>query len=215
MSVLNRPHIEAYVGDTGSGKGVSINKRLDAEKPTRLIIWDPRNEYARHARRFDELGPLVRTVATAKAGRFRFVPGGRVKLREAFQVWCDLAFTWGNCWVLCDELGDVTTPGWSPPGWRRVITQGRHQALRIIGAAQRPALIDKTFLGQATYLRCFALGYDNDVAAMAQLLRVPVEQVSAVQVVETATTVTLNYLERDKRAGTLQPGHIRLPKRPG
>jgi hypothetical protein len=215
--VLNRPRIEAYIGGSGSGKGVSITRRLQELKPARLLIWDPRDEYGKHAPRFDSLPALVAAVRTAKGGpvRGRYVPGPAVDLEEAFGLVCQLSFAAGSLLFLAEELSDVTTASRAPAAWRQVITQGRHKALHVLGAAQRPALIDKTFLGNATYIRCFTLRYRNDRQAMAAALDVPELEIAKLQTVEDDArgVTTINYLERDFRAGLLQPGRYVLKRR--
>ena len=214
MSVLNRPRIEAYIGASGSGKGVSINRRLAELKPARLLIWDPRDEYAKHAQAFRALPGLVEAFRRARGGpvRARYVPGSSLKLPDAFGLVCALAFEAGELVFLAEELSDTTSGSYAPPAWRRVITQGRHRGLHVIGAAQRPALIDKTFLGNANYIRCFTLRYREDRAAMARALDVDEAQVQALHTVEDEArgATTINYLERDFRAGVLRPGRIVL-----
>lgn len=217
MSVLNRPQIEAYIGASGSGKGVSINARLADLKPARLLIWDPRDEYGRHAPAFRTLPALVAAFRRAGAGpvRARYVPGGALKLADAFALVCALAFAAGALVFLAEELSDTTTASHAPAAWRRVVTQGRHAKLHVMGAAQRPALIDKTFLGNATYIRCFTLRYRDDRLAMSRALDVPEARVQALQTVEGAGVTVINYVERDFRAGMLRDGVIKLKRRGG
>lgn len=219
MAVTNKPRIEAYIGATGSGKGVSINRRLSELQPKRLIIWDPRNEYAQWAPPVTRTDDLVRTVAKAGKGplRVRYVNDGRTDLAEAFGIVCAVAFRTGDVLLLAEELSDVTKPSWAPPQWKRCITQGRHQAMHIIGAAQRPALIDKTFLGGCTLIRCFALGYDDDRRAMAKELRVPEQALDQLETVEDERTgsTTIRCLERNRRERTLHAVQIKLTKKGG
>lgn len=215
MTVAEKPQIEAYVGASGSGKGVSLDKRLRALKPRRLLVWDPRDEYASHAAKVTSLGELLAAVRKAGAGPFRvrYVPGAGLPLDRAFGIVCEVAFGLGDMVFLAEELSDVTTASRAPPAWRQVITQGRHKRLHVLGAAQRPALIDKTFLGNCTFVRCFTLRYADDRKAMAKALDVPESRIAALQTVETAAGVTINYTERDFRAGVLRDGHIKLPRR--
>lgn len=217
MSVLNKPRIEAYIGASGSGKGVSINRRLADLKPPRLLVWDPRGEYGKLAPAYDSLPHLVGAFKHAKKGpvRARYVPGDGVKLADAFGFVCSLAFTAGNLVFLAEELSDVTTASHAPAAWRRVITQGRHQGLHIIGAAQRPALIDKTFLGNATYVRCFTLRYDDDRRAMAKALDVPQAQVNALDTSESGSRTVIRFIERDFRSKVLRTDSITLTRRAG
>lgn len=214
MSVLNKPKIEAYIGASGSGKGVSINQRLKELKPPRLLIWDPRDEYEGHAKPFSTLTDLLKSVRGKSRRPFkaRFVPGSGAKLADAFGLLCDVAFAAGDMVFLAEELSDITTASHAPASWRRVITQGRHQGLHVIGAAQRPALIDKTFLGNATYIRCFTLRYRDDRLAMSRALDVPESDVSALQTVEDDVRhrTEIHFIERDFRAGACQKGRIVL-----
>lgn len=214
MSVLNKPRIEAYIGASGSGKGVSINHRLRELKPARLLIWDPRDEYEGHAKPYSSLTDLLKSVRGRSRAPFkaRFVPGSGANLGDAFGLLCDVAFTAGEMVFLAEELSDTTTASHAPAAWRRVITQGRHKGLHVIGAAQRPALIDKTFLGNATYIRCFTLRYRDDRLAMSRALDVPEAEVSALQTVEDELKgkTEIQYIERDFRSGVCQRGRIVL-----
>lgn len=213
MSTSNEPQIEAYIGASGSGKGVSLNRRLKELAPRRLIIWDPRDEYGKHAAKFTSLKALAQAVAVAggKGFRVRFVAGDAIKLDVAFAFVCRLAFEAGDVVFLAEELSDVTSASQAPPAWRKVITQGRHQALIVLAAAQRPALIDKTLLGNCTYIRCFTLRYSDDRRAMAKAMDVDEASITELVTVKRARGVTINYLERDFRAGgEAQRGEIRL-----
>lgn len=199
-----RARIEAYIGASGSGKGVSIKRRLSDLKPARLLVWDPRDEYGRHADAVRELPELVRRVAAAGAGpfRLRYVPGGAVSLRDAFGVVCRLAFAAGNLVLLAEELSDVTAPSWAPPAWRQVTTQGRHRGLHVLGAAQRPAMIDKAFLANCTRIRCGALAYAPDRRAMATELDLPPAVVDRLQATPgPAGGAVLAMVERDRTEG--------------
>lgn len=214
MSVKNKPQIEAFIGASGSGKGVSILRRLKELKPARLIIWDPRSEYAGQATSVKTLPALVKAVGEAGAGpfRLRYVAGPALKLPDAFGLVCRLAFEVGDVVFVAEELSDITTASHAPASWRQCITQGRHKGLHIIGAAQRPALIDKTFLGNCTFIRCFTLRYRNDRQAMAQSMDVPEAQISELQTDDDGRKVRIRYLERDFRAGYTQGGTINLSR---
>ena len=205
-----QPRIEAYIGATGSGKGVSLSRRLAEIKPERLVIWDPRDEYEKAARRCTTLAGLV---AERKRGgekfRVRYVHQ-RGDLDEAFAWVCRWVFELGETVFLAEELSDVTTAGHAPPDWRRVITQGRHQGLHVMAAAQRPALIDKTMLGNCTYIRCFTLRYQVDRRTMAQAMDVAEDQITELVTTEKAGATTITYLERDFREGYTRAGRIRL-----
>lgn len=212
MSVTNRPQIEAYIGASGSGKGVSINRRLAELAPARLLIWDPRDEYAKQAPAVRSLKALVAEFRKAGAGaiRVRYVPGSGLKLADAFGLVCALAFEAGELCFLAEELSDVTTPGFAPAPWRRITTQGRHRGLQVLGAAQRPSLIDKTFLGNCTRVRCFQLGYEADRRAMAKELDCADDALGLLLTDDTPSGVVIRYLQRDRRERTLIAGEIHI-----
>lgn len=215
MSVKNKPAIEAYIGASGSGKGVSIDRRLHDLKPARLLIWDPRDEYKDWAVKVTSMSALVSGFQKAGRGavRARFVPGGAMKLEQAFALCCELAFEVGNLVFVAEELSDVTSASRAPAAWRRLTTQGRHQGLHLIGAAQRPALIDKTFLGNATFIRCFTLRYRSDRIAMAQALDTTEPDIAALQTTDVGGKRTvINWMERDFRGGKLTKGTTSLSR---
>lgn len=214
MSATNKPNIRAFIGASGSGKGVSVNAELRALKPKRLLIWDPRDEYGAHAEKCTSLPQLVGAFRKAGDGpvRLRYVPGAALSLPDAFGLVCALAFEAGNLVFVAEELSDVTSASRALPAWRRVITQGRWKALVVLGAAQRPALIDKTFLGNCTYIRCFTLRYAEDRREMARALDVPQEQVNELQTVEGPKGTEIRYIERDFRAQLLRTGVIKLAR---
>lgn len=211
----NRARIEAYIGASGSGKGASIGRRLDELRPARLLVWDPRDEYGRHAPRAASLPDAVGKFRDAGPGpvRVRYVPGSSIKPADAFALLCRLAFEAGSLVYVAEELSDVTTPGWAPPAWRQLVTQGRHRALHVIAAAQRPALIDKSFLGNATFVRCFALRYRGDQATMADLLGVPLSTVAELRTEERAGSTVVRYVERDFKGGAAVAGSFTLRRR--
>lgn len=212
----NAPAIEAYIGASGSGKGVSIKRRLRALQPARVLVWDPRDEYEGHGQRVATLRTLVQAWEKAGAGpcRVRYVPGKNAILTRDFAYCAELAFAAGNMVFLAEELSDVTTASRAPDDWRRLCTQGRHRAVHIIGAAQRPALIDKNFLGQATYIRCFTLRYHDDRRAMAKALDVDQAAIDALRTEADDRRTVIHYIERDFRApgAPVLSGSIRLAR---
>jgi hypothetical protein len=128
-----------------------------------------------------------------------------VKLADAFAIVCKIAFACGSLVLLAEELSDVTTPSYAPPAWRQITTQGRHKGLTVLGAAQRPALIDKTFLGNCTRIRCGALVYAADRTAMAAALDCHVDLLADLGSVERASGgAVIEMLERDRHRRTLE-----------
>lgn len=197
----NRPDIRAYIGATGSGKGVSIREHLRQAKPPRLLVWDPLHEYGEFARPVATLGDLA---IGAKAERFAlaYSPGpDPTSFKDKFAMFCRIAFAAGRCTMLVEELADVTSPSFAPLEWRRCTTQGRHKGLRIVAASQRPAQVDKQFLGGCTYIRCFTLRYPQDRQAMAGAMSVPLAQIADLATVEKGRVTSISFVERDFRLG--------------
>lgn len=210
MDNSNRPDIRAYIGATGSGKGVSIREHLTREKPLRLIVWDPLNEYGKFAKPVRTLSELAKSV---RAERFAvaFSPGANPKEFAAkFAMFCRIAFAAGNLKMLVEELADVTGPSFAPLEWRRCTTQGRHRGLRIVAASQRPAQVDKQFLGGCTYIRCFTLRYPADRAAMAGAMDIAVTDIATLSTIENAGATVITYVEKDFRDGKTQRSTIKL-----
>lgn len=212
MDNSNKPDIRAYIGATGSGKGVSIREHLQQDNPQRFLAWDPLGEYTKFGRRMARLEDVAKAMQQPTF-RIAFSPGNEVdKFPAKFAFLCKLAFAAGRLKFLVEELADVTSPSFAPQEWRRCTTQGRHQGLRIVAASQRPAQVDKQFLGGCTYIRCFTLRYPQDRAAMAGAMDVPVAQISALQTVEGERETVIGYWEKDFRVGLSQQGEIRLKR---
>lgn len=213
MDNSNRPDIRAYIGATGSGKGVSIREHLTRDKPLRLLIWDPLNEYGKFAA---PVRTLREVAQAAKAARFAvaFNPGANPKeFADKFAMFCRIAFAAGRLKLLVEELADVTGPSFAPLEWRRCTTQGRHRGLQIVAASQRPAQVDKQFLGGCTYIRCFTLRYPADRAAMAGAMDIPVADIASLTTQENAAGTVITYVEKDFRDGKTQRATIKLNHR--
>ena len=203
LNNANRPDVRAYIGATGSGKGVSIRAHLKATKPVRLLIWDPLAEYGKFARPCASLAAVIQGIAKAGDGPFAlaYTLQDGTDQKAAFALLCSTASRAGNLTFLVEELADVTQPSYAPPAWRRITTMGRHAGLSVIAATQRPALVDKTFLGNATYVRVFTLREESDRRRMASAMAVPLDVINALQTVEKPNGTTITYYERDFRTG--------------
>lgn len=209
----NRPDIRAYIGTTGSGKGVSIRAHLKAEKPKRFIVWDPLGEYGEFVTVTTGKLADVARLAGGAAFRVAYCPGpDPTTYKDKFDMFCRIVFAAGNCTVLVEELSDVTKASYAPLMWRRCTKQGRHRGLRIIAASQRPADVDKNFFGGCTYIRCFTLRYDDDEKAMASVMKVPIAEIKALMTTESGNTTTINYIERDFREQKTTTAAIKLKR---
>lgn len=83
---------------------------------------------------------------------------------EQFEAFCALAWREGNVLMFVDELPEVTKANKAPPTWRKCVNVGRSydggkKALSIIGAGQRAAEVDKSFLSNCDIIHTGRLGY--------------------------------------------------------
>lgn len=101
--------------------------------------------------------------------------GSDAEVKTQFDRFCRIVWELNGATVLVEELSRVTMASWSPPAWKNLSTAGRHQGLTIIGTSQRPATIDKDFLGNCTEIRCYRVNYDNDAKVMADSLGLQTE----------------------------------------
>lgn len=213
MPAANKPRIRAYVGSTGSGKGVSVREFLRRDKPERLIVWDAVAEWGELGRTFQDLAAAIKAM---QAPRFKVVyyPGpNAAKFADKFALFCRAVYAAGNCTVLVEELADVTTASHAPPAWRRLSTSGRHRGLQVIGCTQRPAFVDKAFLGGCTYIRCFTLREEADKKRMASALGTSYETIANLATTETTKGTTIRAFERDFRTGEFGEKTIQLRHR--
>lgn len=177
VDVTQRADIRAVLGATGTGKSHYVKAQL--AKARRLLVWDIEDEYRDlPAVQLNELLPLMH--GGKKPGRYRFICSGDAATRaKQFDIFCRLAFNLGNVLVVVEELRFVTMPSRAPEGWALLTLRGRKRGVKIIGTSQRPAQIDKDFLGNCTLIRCGALEYPADRAAVAPVLRCRVEDIAA------------------------------------
>ena len=159
----------AILGATGSGKSTFFKRELQRLAPRRLLIWDPMHEYPGQATdRVTDILAAMREPAFSAV----FHPSADPKIREVqFSLVCRAALAAGNLTLGVEELRFVTTPGRAPLGWAQVCMTGRHKGLTVYGLTQRPASIDKDFLGNCNRIRCGRLTYPEDVKAVAKAMR--------------------------------------------
>jgi len=214
MDNSNKPNLRLYCGATGSGKGVSVREYWAATKPKRALIWDPLGEYAAFGAVVHTLAEVARR-ASGKTFVVVYCPGPQVKTyEEKFSLFCRIAFAAGNLAMLVEELADLTTPTHAPLAWRQCTKKGRHAGLQIIAATQRPADIDKHFLGGCTYIRCFTQRFPADAKAMAGAMKLPVTDIDALETIETEGGATvLTWIEKDFRTGKTTRGSKRMRRK--
>ncbi|MGA8787248.1 MAG: hypothetical protein WB542_18130 [Polaromonas sp.] len=212
MAASNDAQIWGVIAASGSGKGVWIKNQLRRLKPARLVIWDYKVEYSEFTPLLvSSLDELRRLMIKARGGplrvRFKCKPGTSAKQTMVeFEAVCRLVQAWQNCIFVAEELSNVTTPGWAPAAWREMTTGGRHEGIHIIGTAQNPALIDKTFLSNCTMIHVGPLREYRHRQAVARSLDVPIEKITALQIFQ--------WIERDFVSRQLREGMEKDPRKP-
>lgn len=177
---LNRADIIAVIGASGTGKSSYIKGDL-LKREKNIIVWSPlekTDNYAGFIGGTVITGKISELVARIKAGETRlvYVPTGTdAEVKKQFDLFCRVVWNLEGWTVLVEELSRVTMASWAPPAWKNLSTAGRHQGLRIIGTSQRPANIDKDFLGNCSEVRCYRVNYDTDAKVMADALNLQTE----------------------------------------
>jgi hypothetical protein len=199
--------IWAVVGASGTGKGLWVKQELRRLAPARFVAWDFKNEYQEFGQQVQTLGKLRTAMIAAGTGpgRFRYVcrGAGEKNLRREFEALCELVYAWEHCVFVAEELANVTTPGWAPASWRKMTTSGRHAGVHIIGATQTPALVDKTFLGNATMVHCCALREFQHRQAVARSMDIDEARIAGL--------VKFQWLEKDFDTGEVREGWVKVP----
>lgn len=168
-SAQKKANIMIAIGATGSGKSTRIKADMDRRGLRRLIVIDIMREYEGMPA-FTSIDSLVKAVQKPEF-QVRFLPSDDPKIAQRqFDAICRLAMAAGKCALLVEELSAFVRANGGGPGWTAVMTRGRHAELILYGTSQRPALIDKTALSQATTLYCGNLEFPEDLDVMAKML---------------------------------------------
>ena len=198
-----KAHIEAVLGGTGTGKSSYVKALLRRKPPKRLLVFDPEEEWTEFGRATSSLQDvLAGCEAAGKAGGLRivFVPSpDPATAAKQFDVFCRVAFHAERMTFVVDELKLVTTPSRSPIGWGMLTGRGRKRGIVTYGLSQRPASIDKDFLGNCTAVRTGRLTYSEDQRAVARVLGVPESEIAALP--------DLAWIRRDMATGQVTKGN--------
>lgn len=178
INVNQKADIRAIMGAPGTGK--SHYTKAEISKAKCVLIWDLEDEYTDVPAL--SLAQLPHQLHQGKSGGFkvRFVPSTDANKRQIeFDLFCRTAMAIGDLLLIVEELRFVTQPSKAPAGWAGVTLRGRKRGVRVIGTSQRPASIDKDFLGSATLIRCGALNYPEDRKAVAMVMGIDPEEVAS------------------------------------
>jgi hypothetical protein len=176
-------------GTTGCGKTHELKRRLGKPKRRRTLFWSPKERGDNYAA-FYPNSVIVRTASellevlrrAGKRGKFHavFVPTLNRKKDEAlFSLVCLMLMAAGNITLIVDELHTVTRPTNAPDGWVKLNFMGRVDGVEVFGLSQRPASVDKDFIGSLSTLVVKRLSYPEDQKTLAKALGLPVADVAS------------------------------------
>lgn len=179
---------EAILGATGSGKSTQLRARLGTKKRPRVLCWSPKEALDNYAAFFGAGAVVARTtsevlqaVKKAGAGKFCivFAPSLVRKQDEAaFDVFCKIALAAHNLTMIVEELHSVTTPSRAVDGWAKLCFMGRGYGVEVFGLSQRPASVDKSFMGSLSFCHCGRLPYPEDQKTMSKTIGVDVAEIA-------------------------------------
>lgn len=179
----------AIIGATGCGKSTELKKRLGVKKRPRTIIWSPKEALDNYAGYFPG-SAVVSTVSQAlqivqaagKTGGFHivFVPTLNQKKDTAmFDVVCKIALAAGRLTLVVEELHSVTEASRAPDGWRKINFMGRGFGVHVFGLSQRPASVDKAFMGSLSFIHVGRLPHPPDQKAVAEIIGIDRSEIAA------------------------------------
>lgn len=167
------------------------------------MIFDPGEDYTQHGTVFRDTRALYAHLVKAGQGPFRVVLCPSLEQeqeRGQFNDFCLMAFAIGRLLVVADELEDVMLPTWAPAGWRLLMRKGRKRSVRVIGATQRPAGLEKRMWSFATVVRSGVLEEWADADVVAARLRVTPDDVLALP--------SLHWIQWERERRAIVRGHI-------
>lgn len=213
QGIANDADIVAVVGASGNGKGLFVKQWLKKWRGP-ILVWSPLERTDDYATviKGEVVTSIAAMVAAKKAGKKRIVlvpprdtnPKAKRPYDKSFDRFCRVAWELHGWCIVVEELSRVTMASWAPPAWKDLTTAGRHQGLKLIGTAQRPAQVDKDFFGNCTEIRCYAVGDLNDAKVMANTLFCKREEIMALP--------KFHFIHRDVTAKTNTPGVVKIPK---
>jgi ABC-type cobalamin/Fe3+-siderophores transport system ATPase subunit len=177
----NAAKVVAIMGATGCGKTTYLRKCLAARKRKRTIVWSPKEPIDGYAELYQgsvvvrSVGDVLAAAKAAGKGEFHlvFFPRLNRKVDEAqFGAVCKIAMAARNVTMIVDELHTVTRPNAAPDGWSELVMMGRGYGAEVFGLSQRPASMDKDFLGNCSEVWTGRLAYEDDAKTVAKTLRV-------------------------------------------
>lgn len=202
----------AAFGARGTGKTLWVKELLRKTKPARLLVWDFKHDPSLREGAGEAVTSLADLARAAAAPRFalRYLVDHNRETISQFDLFCRIAWAAGDLTMFVDELPEVTKSNRAPPAWRKCVNVGREyqdggkiKRLTIIGAGQRPAECDKTFIANCDVIHCGRLGDVGDAKRIASSWGISPD--------ELANLPDLHWREKRADSPNLERGILRLP----
>lgn len=169
----------AAFGARGTGKTVWVRQQIEAARAARLLVWDFKHDPGLEGigQPVHRLPDLIRSCKQ-KTFQLRYLVDHGRDLVAQFDLFCQAAWLAGNCLVFVDELPEVTKANRAPPAWRRIVNIGREyrgqdgqlRHISIIGAGQRPAECDKSFISNCDVIHTGRLSHLGDAKQISDFM---------------------------------------------
>lgn len=196
------------MGASGCGKSTWLRKRLGNKKRRRTFFWSPKEKKDDYAsfypgsvicRTAEEVRQLLKAAGPRGEFHIVFWPTLVRKVDELhFDVCCRMLLAVENVAVIVDELHTVTRATHASDGWSQLVMLGRASGVEIYGMSQRPAGVDKNFMGNASLTRTGRLNFPDDAASVAKSIGVKASDILAL--------VGFQWIERDNLTGKVTLG---------
>lgn len=162
------------------------------------------DEYGECGTVFADRVKLADFIGTRPTFAAVYRPGDDLSRYDARFDWlCRAAWSLGDLTFVVDELADVTGPNRAPAIWKTITRKGKHERLATFAATQRPAEVDKTFLGNCTFIHCGRLNDEAAVLTMKKVLGVTSEQIVGLK--------DLEFIERNMVTGAVRFDRLKFP----
>jgi len=176
------PGVTLIVGKSFTGKTARMLHEL--RRSPRLVIADPKCCQLASLPRFAHLWPewsgerwtsfaVPDFFSTRLASRFRVVAHFRHAFKEQLDSLCYLLLRVKNLTLAVDEMGLFAPPGPAgvlPPNLTALVVSGRHEGINFMATVQRPCMVHRTVLSQATRILAFHLDDRNDLDRLSDYL---------------------------------------------
>lgn len=164
------------MGRSGSGKS-TLGQSI-ADIFPRLIIFDTVNEYEVSQtdtviRNLDDLERFIHHVENQELHRYKAYVKFSIETPDVeliFDQMMRILYYWGNAMIVVEEVHHYCSPHQIGKNFAYCMTSGRHRNLGFIFTTQRPALINKTIMSQATHIFVGNLIDKNDAKTVSNFI---------------------------------------------